>query len=204
MGAASLSGVGATVDIGMAEWGLEPESGDACVAQAFPGGVLMAVLDGVGHGPEAARAAQAAVAVLRAEPSSEPERLLSACHEALHGTRGAVASVALLRDTGTMCWAGVGNVQGAVVRAAGGLAPEALTVLGGVLGHSLPRVRSSELRLRPGDHVVFTTDGVRPDSVSALDPCAEPQTNAIRILAAGATRRDDALVLVARYGGAMR
>jgi hypothetical protein len=53
--------------------------------------------------------------------------------------------------------------------------------------------------IAPGDTIVFTTDGVRSESIDILDRRAKPQANAERILAVGSTRRDDALVLVARY-----
>jgi hypothetical protein len=54
-----------------------------------------------------------------------------------------------------------------------------------------------------GDTIVQSTDGVR-GSPSAIDPGTSAQADAERILGAGATHTDDALVLVARYTGARR
>jgi len=56
----------------MVEWAVgaralegEPVSGDLHVVTPFPGGVLVAVMDGLGHGTEAAAAAEAAAEILR-------------------------------------------------------------------------------------------------------------------------------------------
>src|SRR4029077_9723821 len=57
------------------DWGVaglpldgQAESGDRHVVQPFPGGFLLAVIDGLGHGSEAAMAATTAEFILRAEP----------------------------------------------------------------------------------------------------------------------------------------
>lgn len=202
MGALGLNAGRSLIEIGVAEWGLEPESGDAYVAQVFPGGILIGALDGVGHGPAAADAVRIATELLRADPSAPPESLLSACHEALRGTRGAVGSLASVRDGGGMSWAGVGDVHAVVVRRGSMHRIETLATAGGVLGHTLPKARASGLRLALGDAMVFATDGVSPDSVPMLDPEAGAELNARLILEKGASHRDDALVLVACYRGA--
>lgn len=202
MGAHGLSSASVVIDLGVAEWRLELESGDVSVAEVFPGGILIGALDGVGHGPAAADAVHIATELLRADPSAPPEGLLSACHEALRGTRGAVGSLASLRDGGAMSWAGVGNVHAVVVRGGAIHRIQTLATPGGVLGYRLPKVRAAELRLEVGDALVFATDGVSPDSVPVLDTDADAELSARLILEKGASHRDDALVLVARYRGA--
>ena len=69
-------------------------SGDLEVVTYFPGGALAAVIDGLGHGPEAAHAASVAAAVLRRQPAEPVTDLMVLCHEALRPTRGAVMSLA--------------------------------------------------------------------------------------------------------------
>jgi negative regulator of sigma-B (phosphoserine phosphatase) len=202
MGAEKLNRVDtALIELGVAEWRLEAESGDAYVAHAFPGGVLVAVIDGLGHGPDAAAAASAAVDALTLHAPEPPEELLIACHEALRPTRGAVISLASLRDGGSMSWAGVGNVQGALVRGRADEPVQLLTTLGGILGHAVPNCRAVAMGLVPGDALVFTTDGVRSGAAGIFDRRADAQTNAERVLADSRIGRDDALVLVARYRG---
>src|SRR3989449_4254272 len=83
------------------EWGVaslalpgEAESGDRHLVTPVGTGVLVAVVDGLGHGAEAASAAKAAVAALERHATESPAPLLERCHRALKGTRGAVMSVA--------------------------------------------------------------------------------------------------------------
>jgi hypothetical protein len=189
------------VELGIAEWRLAPQSGDTYATQTFPGGVLVAVIDGVGHGADAATAAKIAESVLTSHPDEELSHLASLCHEALKGTRGAVASLASVRAGQIMAWLGVGNVDGALVARRASRPTRLLATRGGVLGHNLPPLRADALRIVPGDTLVFATDGVDSSKLAALDPVASPQANAERIMAMGRKGNDDALVLVARYGG---
>ena len=55
---------------------------------------LLLVADGLGHGPQAMEAADAAVSVLAAAPDGPPSRLLERMHQALRVTRGAAAALA--------------------------------------------------------------------------------------------------------------
>ena len=66
----------------------------------------VAVIDGLGHGPEAAQAAEAAVATLAAHPELPPDEALRRCHVALKGTRGAAISIARVEpDTRRLAYA---------------------------------------------------------------------------------------------------
>src|SRR6266542_1380546 len=85
------------------EWGVaaralagQSESGDLHLVQPFPYGVLIAVVDGLGHGEEAAAAARAAAAVLKVHPEEAPVALVERCHQELLSTRGVVMSLASL------------------------------------------------------------------------------------------------------------
>src|SRR6185503_9291337 len=128
------------------EWGeaaraLSEPSGDLAVVHPFEHGVLVAVVDGVGHGPEAANAAQLAAEQLAAHPEESVIALLRRTHARLKGTRGVVMSIASFntRDD-TMTWIGVGNVEGILLRAepAGGSPRESILLRGGVVGYDLP------------------------------------------------------------------
>ncbi|RZI86626.1 MAG: hypothetical protein EOP38_00680 [Rubrivivax sp.] len=87
---------------------------------AFVGAGAQAALivaDGLGHGPIAAEAALAAVAVFEAEAVGQsPSRVLELAHAALRSTRGAAVSVARM-DGNTVSYAGAGNVAGRLVSA---------------------------------------------------------------------------------------
>ena len=66
------------------------ESGDRHLVKTIPGGTLLAVVDGAGHGPEAAIAARMAIGILEAHPTEDPVLLVRRCHVRLRATRGAV------------------------------------------------------------------------------------------------------------------
>jgi negative regulator of sigma-B (phosphoserine phosphatase) len=130
--------------------------------------------------------------------------LFDACHEALRKTRGAVMSLASL-DTrsATVDWCGIGNVEGALLRAqpGGGRKSEAITTRGGVVGYRMPNIKVSTLPLHPRDVFILATDGIRSGFVGEVDLDSDPQAIADRVFARYRTNSDDALVLVARYLG---
>jgi phosphoserine phosphatase RsbX len=197
-------GGGSVVDWGSAEYALEHDCGDAHVVAFFEGGALVGVVDGLGHGWEAAQAAREAVSVLERHAAEPVAELVQRCHEALRRTRGAVMTVASFDARGSsMTWAGVGNVEALLLRGDPVAEParEAVTLRGGVVGYQLPQVRASSLRVAPGDTLVMATDGIRSSFAADLRRHERPQEMAEGILARHARRADDALVLVARYLG---
>jgi phosphoserine phosphatase RsbX len=194
------------------EWGVaarvlpgEKQSGDLHLVRATARGVLVAVVDGLGHGSEAASAAHAAVAALNRHPDESPLRLLERCHQALQGTRGAVLSVACFDRGQSVTWVGVGNVEGRLLNPDGadGFARlrEALVTRGGIVGSQLPRVQPRTLPVAFGDILIFATDGIKENFTDRLSADATPQQLADQILASYGKGTDDALVLVARYRG---
>ena len=177
-------------------------SGDRHAVLPHRRGVTLAVIDGVGHGPEAARAAELAVDTLRLQPDHSPLVHLNCCHLALSATRGAVMTLAEFNQrerTLTLC--GVGNVEATLVRStvpAGTPARESALLRGGVVGQQMPVPYASVLPVLPGDVLVMSSDGARPDLARELAWRSELQHLADHILEKGANGRDDALVLVAR------
>lgn len=195
----------------MAEWGVamrpmpgEAVSGDRHVALSTAPGFLAAVIDGLGHGPDAADAAVRAADVVHANPDDRPDELVRRCHEALRNTRGAAITIASIdTEADEMTWLGVGNVQAALLRHddAETRAREWVPLRGGVVGYLLPSLRSATVQLRRGDVLVLATDGVRPVFGDWPTPSEVPAEVAARILQQEVREADDALVLVARYRG---
>jgi negative regulator of sigma-B (phosphoserine phosphatase) len=182
----------------------EASCGDLAVVTAVPDGVLVAGIDGLGHGAEAARASQKAAQVMRERPSSDLELLVRRCHVALQGTRGAAISLAFLCPSRHgMTWLGVGNVEGRVL----GSDPSAtrpkgsLALRSGVPGHELPAVQATTLALRPGDVLVLATDGIQRAFADSLDVSGSTRAISERILARYWKPPDDALVVAVRYLG---
>ena len=184
----------------------QTEIGDCFVVKFFDSQALVAVVDGVGHGEEAA-AARLAVAILEKYDGQRPlTGLLEECHEKLRGSRGAVISLALLNgNNGTLTWMGVGNIEGLLLRgsaggqAAPGRVQESLLLRAGVLGHVLPRLAVSTMPLAGNDLLVFVTDGIRPEFAIGIHGDLSVQSIAHDILDRYALETDDALVLVVRY-----
>lgn len=193
------------------EWGVaaralpgECESGDNHVVAPFAEGVLIAVMDGLGHGPEAAEAAGIAAATLCLEPHDTVTNLMQRCHAALRKTRGAVLTIASIDAvTNVMTWLAVGNVEALLYRAARSGRPERESILhrGGVVGYQMPVLRAPMLSIARGDTLIFTTDGISSDFSPESPLEGHPQRIADAILDRYGKQSDDALVLVARYLG---
>jgi hypothetical protein len=184
----------------------QSESGDRHLVLSTLAGGLVAVVDGLGHGAEAASAAKVAVRALERGGDRPLVQLFRECHQSLIGTRGAVVSAAVFSfPDETMTWLGVGNVEGRLLRApvSGGPPPEALLVRGGVVGAHLPPLVSKIVPIRRGDTLIVATDGIRSEFLDAPLPYQEPQALADHVLARWGTQADDALVLVVRYLGAV-
>ena len=196
------------------EWGIaarcrhgEATSGDVAVVDLLPDGALVAGIDGLGHGSEAARAARKAAAVMRESPDDDLVRLVQRCHCALRGTRGAAISVAFVSASESrMTWLGVGNVEGRVLSGdPAETRPKGSLALGrGVPGHELPAVRAATITVAPGDVLLLATDGVDAGFADSLELSGSSQAISERILSDHRRPSDDALVIVVRYLGMRR
>ncbi len=178
------------------------QSGDRYVVKDLPSGVLVAVVDGIGHGEGAALPAELAVRALSSANVSSLISLLRCCQQQLQGTRGAVLSMALFSEADdTMTWLGVGNVEGVLIRREpyGGARQESLLLRGGVVGAQLPSISASVLPVSYGDMLIFATDGIRGGFADNLNINASTLEIAQHIIEQHWRKLDDALVLVARY-----
>ena len=182
----------------------QTESGDRALAMTIPDGALVAVVDGLGHGSEAADVAKTAVRSLERHASQPVISLLRQCHGALSGTRGAVVSLAAFsaRDE-TMTWLGVGNVEGLLLRGQPRRASRASCSCSGAGWWASTCRRSAPRSCR--------WRGRHPDPRHRRRPKRLPQPEPPAPRSAPAGRRprhpapglqsDDSLVLVARYLG---
>lgn len=180
----------------------ETLSGDVALVSSAQEGVLVAVIDALGHGAEAH---QLSVGLskelsnwLAAEPSPKPETALRMLHENARGTRGAVATVAWLNmRTLEGSVAGIGNVRCRLF----GITTRSVDFGDGVLGHRMRSPRSFSLALQPADVVLLFSDGVagrfrREDYPSlALDPAPAIAFNIVQRFSKGT---DDASCAVVR------
>jgi len=182
----------------------ESVCGDLHLVKRFKHGALLAVVDGVGHGEEAVSAAQIAVALLEKNAEDSTIALVKSCHLALASTRGVVMTLASLNEqTNKLTWLGVGNVEARLLRAApaGQLPSESVLLRGGLVGYHLPELQFGVVDIRPGDLLIFATDGIHPDFDHRVNRTESSKQIADGIMSQHFKGTDDALVLVARYLG---
>ena len=174
----------------------QSQNGDACWADSRGGVLRLAVIDGLGHGAEAALAAELAVQTLQEAPQLPLSEQLQRCHAALRRTRGAAMSLAEIDlEAGRLRWCGVGNVEGLLLSSG---QRQRLLAKSGIVGFNLPSPHLGELPAGPGDALLLCTDGIHLDFIKDFDPRLAPGDSAARILRNHARDSDDALVLVAR------
>jgi serine phosphatase RsbU (regulator of sigma subunit) len=175
----------------------ETVNGDAWRVDWHEGVCRVALIDGLGHGPAAAHAAEAALRVLAERPALGPAEALRACHGALGGTRGAAISVASIDAAGSLLvFAGVGNVDGHLYQDSNQVR---LVAYRGIIGAVMPLVRAVPYELQSGWLLVMHTDGVRArfrlEDVPA-EMRADPQQLADGIMADWRRTTDDATIVV--------
>lgn len=179
-------------------------SGDLHVVLHSDTHTLLCVIDGLGHGRSAELAARECASILRAHATSDVLDLFRHCHDGLRETRGVVMTAALIDESnGTLEWAGVGNVEGVVWRPGSSRGKICASVItrGGVVGFRLPPLKSSQVALTAGDLIVMVTDGIHSDFARGIEIGWSAEDLAHQLLRSFAKTSDDALVLVASYGG---
>jgi anti-sigma regulatory factor (Ser/Thr protein kinase) len=93
----------------------EFECGDSWRCAVSPDTLSVMVVDGLGHGALAARAAHAAVATFANAPLDAPAALMQRAHSSLTGGRGAAAACASVDiGSGKIRYCGIGNISGRV------------------------------------------------------------------------------------------
>jgi anti-sigma regulatory factor (Ser/Thr protein kinase) len=177
----------------------ETACGDAWAVAEQQGRVVLLMADGLGHGPEAAKASAAAVQTLTAEPGYAPQRLMEDCHQALRPTRGAAMAIGEL-DLGArqLRFAGVGNIGASIID---DVARRQLMSHNGIVGHNMRKVNELVFECPAGALVVLASDGITTQWDLAAYPglaTREPALIAGVLLRDHSRGRDDASVLVVK------
>ncbi|WMS43083.1 SpoIIE family protein phosphatase [Acuticoccus sp. MNP-M23] len=158
------------------------------------------VCDGLGHGPEAMRAAEGAMAAFERGEGS-PQVLLARVSEAITDTRGAVAMAAAVDNEGeTLTYAGVGNISGLVCAVRTPI--RRLASRDGRLGApQRSSVHEETVAFGAGDVLILHSDGVRTLRNLADRPelmFRRPLTIAAAIIGEYERGSDDACIMVAK------
>jgi negative regulator of sigma-B (phosphoserine phosphatase) len=177
----------------------DPACGDTGVVVEIGGEYFLALVDALGHGPEAHETAVAAEQYLSEHCADDLLSILNGLHERLRGSRGAVAALCRLNpDTGELRYAGMGNITARL------LGPRAsrLVPRDGIVGYQMPTPREETLKFYKGDVLVLCSDGIQEH----FDPseCPGLLTGTARSIATELLTRfgkdnDDASCLVVRY-----
>lgn len=199
--------------LGPLEWavagqalGGEQVSGDAWIVLETGGQALLGAIDGLGHGPLAAEAAELATKTVTQHPNEPLETLFELCHHALEGTRGVAMTLARI-DDGALSWLGIGNVAAYLIRSAPthSVVAHAAMLRGGIIGYRLPSpLQVRESPMLPGDLLLIGTDGLSSGFEDAVDLSAPTGQLVTDILTQCAKDTDDALVMAVRNRGPSR
>jgi phosphoserine phosphatase RsbX len=171
----------------------EIQNGDAVlVRQSVRGDTIFAVIDGLGHGPDAARASRAAIELLALMPFEiSVHEAMQELHRGLKDTRGAAGTVGIVRNFALEICA-VGNVALMCVSCT-----VPLVVSAGILGHNVSKFRVGSCQLNGRARLALLSDGIstrfRLEELKHLEPQAACQ----EIMTRYRRKEDDATVLVA-------
>ena len=180
----------------------ETACGDAWGAWLDGDSTAILVADGLGHGPQAQEAAQAATALFHAAPAQDAVHLLQDAHSQLRSTRGA-AVCHLVADSalGIVTTVGAGNIRARVVS---GIYDKSIATQNGTLGVQMRRPESAQTAWPAHALVVMHSDGLESRwSPSALLPVLgrDPVLAAALLYRDHCRGRDDATIVVMRRGG---
>jgi anti-sigma regulatory factor (Ser/Thr protein kinase) len=157
------------------------------------------VADGLGHGPDAAEAARAALESFAADPMRGPRERLQDTHARLRSTRG--AAVMMLNadaQAGTVRSAGAGNVMARLVS---GVVDRTLLTQHGTAGVTIRTPEEASTSWPPHALLVVYTDGIEGRwRTDALMPVLgrDPTLAAALVMRDHCRGRDDATVAVLR------
>ena len=132
-------------------------SGDAWDIQVADGQATVIVADGLGHGPVAAEAADAAIKGF-AKVTGSPAAMLERLHPLLRSTRGAAVAIAAVdAKSGTVTYAGAGNITGRMIS---GVEDRALMSQHGTLGVQVRKLQDISYVWPDHALVVMHSDGL--------------------------------------------
>ena len=165
------------------------------------GRIVLALADGLGHGPEAARAAELAMACLAQRLDQSCADCLAACDAALYHTRGVALALAQI-DGDQLTVASVGNIR--VLHLEAGRSHR-LGSTSGIVGAGFGPLLPERRELAAGDVLALYSDGF-DETIPLRDllhGASQPPAHLAQIaLERWALARDDASMLLYRHAAA--
>lgn len=178
-------------------------NGDALAVATNTDVIGALVADGLGHGPQAARASNLAASLFGSPWLHDLPGYVEHAHGALASTRGAaLAACRLDVRHGRLAWLGVGNIAGTLLTTAGS---RRLLSHNGTVGQPGIRIRPIDYDCVDAGLLVMHSDGIR--SNWNLDPYPGLEHRHPALIAATLARdfrrgNDDSTLLVVRFPAA--
>lgn len=176
-------------------------NGDAFVIKRWNASALVSVIDGLGHGQYAHRAAQTARQYVETHFDQPLDAIFRGAGRTCRATRGVVMALVrfdFAKNGIAYSFASVGNIE---TRLFGGASRQQFIVRRGIIGGNAPNPRVTEHRWEPGTVMVLHSDGVICHWGLADFPDvthASASTMAQRLLRRLAKENDDATIVVVR------
>ncbi|WP_093397864.1 ATP-binding SpoIIE family protein phosphatase [Halopseudomonas xinjiangensis] len=121
--------------------------------------ICVLVVDGLGHGEDAAKAALAGTTAFAEHPFDPPETLIADMHRSMQGTRGGAAAIAQFdaRD-GNVKFAGIGNIG---ARLASPTGSRGMASHPGIVGVQFRKVHTFTQTVAGGQLMLLFSDGLQ-------------------------------------------
>ena len=181
----------------------ERACGDAWAVRREAADIFVLVVDGLGHGADAAVAAESALAIFRKETATGTRQLLQQIHQTMQTTRGGAVAIAKVeRDARQVNYCAVGNIAGRLQHAD---SSRGLLSNNGIVGGQFRRMEEISYPWSGPAQIIMHSDGLQ--SRWALESYPGLMARHPAIIAAVLFRdfsrgRDDATVVVVKLPAA--
>lgn len=137
----------------------DPACGDTWHVTLGEQRVSALLIDGLGHGEEAERAAKAGAQAFAQSPFSAPQYLLGELHQAMNGTRGGAVAIAQYEGArDSIAFIGIGNIGATLV---GGERPRGLASHPGIVGGQYRKGQVFDYAHVRGNLLIMFSDGLQ-------------------------------------------
>lgn len=175
----------------------ETACGDAWATADGGNKLLVAVIDGLGHGSKAEQATLSALGELRKNQFISPEALIAQVDKKIRHSIGAVMAIALIdKSDNNITYSGIGNVTAHIDC---GNQPSGCVSMEGIVGYKISRLRQFKYPWTENTTLVISSDGIGryAEQISKLHDC-RPVLAAAILYRDFARRTDDATIVVIR------
>ena len=170
-------------------------NGDTFIIKRWNDHLLGGIIDGLGHGPYAQRAAHTARHFVEEHYDQPLENIFRGVARACRATRGVVMALARFDSDAHLSFASIGNVEAKVW---GTLKPPSFLVQRGILGANSPAPKITEHPWNPSLTLLLFSDGIKTHWQSNEFPGIEAKPAQLivqQLLQALAKDEDDATIV---------